>query len=77
MLELVEESLDLNLTLNHVRFRFQDTPILGGITVHEQHGNVVLLLVTVASVHRLIFPHPSKLQRFVSAGIKDVNVIIV
>ncbi|XP_064599845.1 nuclear pore complex protein Nup160-like [Liolophura sinensis] len=64
VLELVEESLDLNLSLNHVRCRFQDTPILGGITVHEQHGNVVLLLVTVASVHRLIFPHPSKLQRF-------------
>ncbi|CAH1786774.1 unnamed protein product, partial [Owenia fusiformis] len=62
-LELVEQSLDFNLTGNAVRFKFQDTPILNGVGIHESHGYVVILVSTVCSVHRLMFPHPNKLQK--------------
>lgn len=63
VLELVEQSLDFNLLGSQVRFKFQDTQIFGGVTVWESHGNVIILVATVASVHRLIFPHPSRLQK--------------
>ncbi|XP_071104860.1 nuclear pore complex protein Nup160-like isoform X1 [Haliotis cracherodii] len=62
-LEMVEQSLDVNLSGNHVRYRFQDTPILNGISVHEARNSLVILVPTVASVHRLVFPHPLKLDR--------------
>ncbi|KAL3841807.1 hypothetical protein ACJMK2_019908 [Sinanodonta woodiana] len=62
VLELVEQSLDQELSGSHLKYRFQDTPILGGISVHEVHGNVIILVATVASVHRLVFPHPSRLR---------------
>lgn len=67
VLELIEQSLDLNLSGNRIRYRFVDTPILDGITIHETHGNVVILVPTVCSVHRLIFPHPRRLHRQVSS----------
>lgn len=61
ILELVEESLDYNLFGSQIRFHFHDTQIIGGISIHESHGNVIVLVVTAISVHRLVFPHPSKL----------------
>lgn len=63
ILELIEQSLDVNLSGNRIRYRFVDTPILDGITIHETYGNVVILVPTVCSVHRLIFPHPNRLHR--------------
>ncbi|XP_052227575.1 nuclear pore complex protein Nup160-like isoform X1 [Dreissena polymorpha] len=63
VLELIEESLDYDLYGSKVKFHFQDMAILGGVSVHESHGWVVVLVPTVASVHRLVFPHPSKLHR--------------
>ena len=66
ILELVEQSLDYNLVGSHVRYRFQDTPLLGGTSVHEHQGKVIILVTTVASVHRLVFPHPNKIHRPVS-----------
>ncbi|XP_055957883.1 nuclear pore complex protein Nup160 [Patella vulgata] len=63
ILELVEESLDVNLSGNYVRYRFHSTPILDGITVHEIDNHVVILVATVASVHRLVFPHPDKINK--------------
>ncbi|XP_052066058.1 nuclear pore complex protein Nup160-like isoform X1 [Mytilus californianus] len=63
ILELVEQSLDFDLVGSHVMFRFQDTQILDGISITESHDSVVILVATVASVHRLLFPHPVKLQR--------------
>ena len=62
-MELIEESLDYDLYGSKVRFHFQDMAVLGGVSVHESHGCVVVLVPTVASVHRLIFPHPNKLHR--------------
>uniref|UniRef100_A0A0L8GFP7 Nucleoporin Nup120/160 beta-propeller domain-containing protein n=1 Tax=Octopus bimaculoides TaxID=37653 RepID=A0A0L8GFP7_OCTBM len=63
ILELVEQSLDYNLIGSHVRYRFQDTPLLGGTSVHEHQGKVYILVTTVASVHRLVFPHPNKIPK--------------
>ena len=65
-LELTEESLDYNLTGNHLRLRFSGAHVLSGVNVHEAHGCVVILVATTASVHRLIFPHPNKLDKHVS-----------
>ena len=60
-MELTEISLNYDLVGNRVRYRFVDTPLLPGITVHESWGNVVILVATVGSVHKLCFPHPTKL----------------
>ncbi|CAH1112722.1 unnamed protein product [Psylliodes chrysocephalus] len=63
VLELVEHSLDVNLTANRVRYRFIDTPILDGVSIHETYENIIVLVPTVCSVHRLIFPHPDRFHR--------------
>lgn len=62
-LELVETSLDWQLSGNRVRYRFQDTPLLSGITIHETFHNVVVLVATVSSVHKLVFPHPNRMHK--------------
>lgn len=67
VLELVEQSLDVNLSNNRVKYRFVDTPILDGISIHETASNVIILVPTVCSVHRLVFPHPSKIHKAVSS----------
>lgn len=63
MLEIVEHSLDVNLSGNKVRYRFIDTPVLDGISIYETFHNVIILVPTVCSVHRLIFPHPDVLHK--------------
>ena len=65
VLELVETSLDWTLAGgNRVKYRFQDTPLLsGGISIHETLHNVVLLVATVGSVHKMVFPHPNRLHK--------------
>ena len=63
VLELVEYSLDINLVNNQVRYKFTDTPILEGITIHETPNSIIILVVTVSSVHRLTFMHPSKIHK--------------
>ncbi|KAF5295354.1 hypothetical protein FQR65_LT01544 [Abscondita terminalis] len=63
VLELIEQSLDINLKGNKVRYRFIDTPILDGITIYETFENLIILVPTVCSVHRLIFPHPDVIQK--------------
>ncbi|KAJ8298952.1 hypothetical protein KUTeg_023012 [Tegillarca granosa] len=55
VLELIEQSLDLNLIDCHVRYRFHDTPILGGISVHETHGNVDIGFTPDQSMHSIFF----------------------
>ena len=60
ILELEESSLDLILTGGRIRYRLQDTPIVGGVSISESQGHVIVLVSTVASVHRLIFPHPCR-----------------
>ena len=60
VLELCEVSLNYSRGGGRVRFRFQDTPLLQGISLHEAWGSVVVLVPTVGSVHKLTFPHPNR-----------------
>ncbi|KAL8614434.1 hypothetical protein ACOMHN_007770 [Nucella lapillus] len=60
VLELEESSLDILLTGSRIRYRLQDTPIVGGVSVSEAGPHVVVLVATVASIHRLVFPHPCR-----------------
>uniref|UniRef100_A0A6P5JSI7 Nuclear pore complex protein Nup160-like n=1 Tax=Phascolarctos cinereus TaxID=38626 RepID=A0A6P5JSI7_PHACI len=63
-LELVEESLDINLLNNAIRLRFQNCNVLpGGVHVSETHNHVIILILTNHTVHRLILPHPSRMYR--------------
>ena len=72
-MELIEISLNYDLVGNRVKYKFVDTPLLPGITVHESWGNVVILVPTVGSVHKLSFPHPGKLEgRGVGGGVLSV-----
>ena len=64
-LELVEESLDYSLKGNGIRLHFTGASLVGDVNIHELHGSVVVLITTTAAVHRLIFPHPNKLQKYV------------
>ena len=48
------------LTGGRIRYRLQDTPIVGGVSVSETHTHVIVLVATVASIHRLVFPHPCR-----------------
>lgn len=69
VLELSEQSLDYDLHGNVVKFRFQDTAVLCDITVFENQNDVIVLVATVSSVHRLIFPHPNKVQKQVGTAV--------
>ncbi|XP_053545274.1 nuclear pore complex protein Nup160 [Bombina bombina] len=63
-LELVEHSLDVNLLNNAVRLVITNCIILpGGVHVCETQNNVIILIVTNQTVHRLVLPHPSRLYR--------------
>ncbi|XP_011311730.1 nuclear pore complex protein Nup160 homolog [Fopius arisanus] len=63
ILELIEHSLDINLVNCKVRYKFTNTPILDGITIHETINSVIILIATVSSVHKLTFPHPDKIHK--------------
>ena len=63
VLELVEQSLDVNLSNCRIRYKFVDTPILDGISIHETVESVIILVVTVYSIYKLTFPHPDKIHR--------------
>nr|XP_048284257.1 nuclear pore complex protein Nup160 [Myodes glareolus] len=63
-LELVEESLDINLLNNAVRLKFQNCSLLpSGVHVSETQNHVIILILTNQTVHRLILPHPSRMYR--------------
>ena len=65
LLELSETSLDHDLRGRRVRYRFQDAPILsnGGVSIHEAPHAVVVLVATVATVHKMVFPHPRRIHK--------------
>ncbi|KOB73218.1 Uncharacterized protein OBRU01_11006, partial [Operophtera brumata] len=65
-IELSEASLDLNLSGSNLRCKVAPgTPPLNNITIYERSSSqhVVILAATVSSVHRLVFPHPSILDK--------------
>ncbi|KAL4622892.1 nuclear pore complex protein Nup160 [Arapaima gigas] len=62
--QLVERSLDTNLLNNAVRLKIPNCPLLpGGVHIQETVNNVIILLVTSQTVHRLVLPHPSRMYR--------------
>ncbi|KAM9352421.1 nuclear pore complex protein Nup160 [Symphorus nematophorus] len=62
--QLMETSLDANLLNNAVRLRFVHCAVLpGGVSVHETLSNVIVLVSTNQSVHRLVLPHPTRMYR--------------
>ncbi|XP_064477257.1 nuclear pore complex protein Nup160-like [Ornithodoros turicata] len=75
VLELIEESLDVNLVGNKLRLRFQHTPLLEGVSIFETQSNVVVLAATVATVHRISFPHPRKLKQDVSSRYRSTSSV--
>ncbi|XP_023326535.1 nuclear pore complex protein Nup160 [Eurytemora carolleeae] len=77
ILELCEISLNFNLSGNKVRYRFQDSPLLDGVSVHESWGQVVILVPTVTSVHRLSFPHPTRLEKSDLARTEDGGLMSI
>ncbi|KAJ6665587.1 hypothetical protein lerEdw1_003430 [Lerista edwardsae] len=63
-LELVEESLDLNLLNNAVHLKFQNCSLLpGGVHIFETQHHVVILILTNQTAHRLLLPHPARMYR--------------
>lgn len=66
-MQLLETSLDTNLLNNAVKVKFPHSAVLpGGVSVQETLNNVVVLICTSQSVHRLVLPHPTRMYRSVS-----------
>eukprot|EP00066_Takifugu_rubripes_P016720 XP_011605986.1 PREDICTED: LOW QUALITY PROTEIN: nuclear pore complex protein Nup160 [Takifugu rubripes] len=62
--QLVEQSLDTNLLNNAVKVKFTHSTVLpGGVHIQETLNNVVILMCTSQSVHRLVLPHPTRMYR--------------
>lgn len=62
--QLVEESLDTNLLNNAIRLKFSCCSVLpGGVTIQETLNNIIILISTNQSVHRLVLPHPARMYR--------------
>ncbi|EDW76015.1 uncharacterized protein Dwil_GK14894 [Drosophila willistoni] len=55
VLELSDVSLDVSLLRNHLRLRFTDSAVLN-VSLTEEAHQINLLVVTVSSVHRFVFP---------------------
>lgn len=65
--QLVEQSLDTNLLNNAIKIKFSHCTVLpGGIHVQENLNNVIILICTNQSVHRLLLAHPTHMYRSVS-----------
>jgi len=61
VLELVEVCLDFDLQGNQLRVRFNGSPIVD-VCAQESSRDVVFLVTTANSVHRLMFTHPTLLH---------------
>lgn len=57
VLELSENSLDVNLKNKNLRVTFEESPILS-VHINESEDNVTILVVTISNIHRLQFVHP-------------------
>uniref|UniRef100_A0A673IH03 Nucleoporin 160 n=1 Tax=Sinocyclocheilus rhinocerous TaxID=307959 RepID=A0A673IH03_9TELE len=62
--QFVEQSLDTNLLNNAVRLHIPNCLLLpGGVCIQETLNNIIILIVTSQSVHRLVLPHPTRMYR--------------
>lgn len=59
VLELSENSLDVNLKNKNLRLTFEESPILS-VNISETHDNVVILVTTISNIHRFQFIHPRR-----------------
>jgi nuclear pore complex protein Nup160 len=59
ILELSENSLDVNLKGKNLRITFEESPILS-VQINESEDNVSILVVTISNIHRLQFIHPRR-----------------
>ncbi|KAL0968663.1 hypothetical protein UPYG_G00269910 [Umbra pygmaea] len=60
--QLLEQSLDTNLLNNAIKLRITHCQLLpGGVHIQETLNNVVILIVTNQTVHRLVLPHPARM----------------
>lgn len=66
--QFVEQSLDTNLLNNAVRLRIPHCPLLpGGVHIQETLNNILILITTSQTVHRLVLPHPTHMYHSVSS----------
>lgn len=76
--QLVEQSLDTNLLNNAIKLKFSHCPVLpGGIHIQETLNNVIILICTNQSVHRLLLAHPTRMYRSVSRRYRDTKGYII
>lgn len=59
VLELSENSLDVNLKNKNLRITFEESPILS-VHINESEDNVTILVVTISNIHKLQFDHPRR-----------------
>lgn len=59
VLELSENSLDVDLRNKNLRVTFEESPILS-VHINESEDNVTILVVTISNIHRLQFVHPRR-----------------
>lgn len=59
VLELSENSLDVNLKNKNLRLTFEESPILA-VHINESEDNVTILVITISNIHRLLFVHPRR-----------------
>lgn len=59
VLELSENSLDVNLKNKNLRLTFEESPILA-VNISETFDNVVILVTTISNIHRFTFIHPRR-----------------
>ncbi|KAG2462145.1 nuclear pore complex protein Nup160 [Polypterus senegalus] len=63
-LQLLEQSLDINLLNNAVSLKFLNCSLLpGGVHIYETHSHVFILIVTNQTLHRIVLPHPARMYR--------------
>ncbi|KAK3748185.1 hypothetical protein QZH41_012989 [Actinostola sp. cb2023] len=62
ILELTEQSLDVNLSGNCLRLMFLGGTLVSGLSIFETPTSVCILVATTNSVHRIVFTHPNRLQ---------------
>lgn len=77
-MQLVEQSLDTNLLNNAIKLKFSHCPVLpGGIHIQETLNNVIILICTNQSVHRLLLAHPTRMYRSVSRQYRDTKGYVI
>ncbi|XP_070491725.1 nuclear pore complex protein Nup160 homolog [Chironomus tepperi] len=59
VLELSENSLDVNLKNKNLRLTFEESPILS-VFISENQDHVIILVATISNIHRFQFIHPRR-----------------